>query len=249
VNGNGPAITSFSPLNGILANPITIKGTTFLSVASVKFNGTNAVFRVDSTSQITAFVPSGATSGPITVTTANGTATTVDHFFVGTPGIAPAISSFSPLNGSIGVGVTINGTNFTGVTAVKFNGTNASFTFNSGNRITAVVPFGASSGPISVMTPNGTTMSLDHFFFGVVGSSCAISSFSPTSGHIGSTVVINGTNFTPGATVRFNGTNASFVFNSGNRLTATLPSGATTGSISVTTPNNTATSTGIFTVN
>ncbi len=63
-----------------------------------------------------------------------------------------------------------------------------------------------------------------------------ISSFSPGSGAVGSTVTINGTNFVKGATdVTFNGVaSAVTVVNSG-QLTATVPAGATTGSIKVTT--------------
>ena len=48
------------------------------------FNGTAAVsFTVDSDAQVTATVPVGATSGPITVTTGAGTATSVGSFTVG----------------------------------------------------------------------------------------------------------------------------------------------------------------------
>ena len=39
------------------------------------------------------------------------------------PPPAPTITSFSPTSGSVGKKVTINGTNFTGATSVKFNGT------------------------------------------------------------------------------------------------------------------------------
>ena len=42
----------------------------------MKFNGTSATsFTVDNDGQITAAVPSGATSGPISVTTVTGTGT------------------------------------------------------------------------------------------------------------------------------------------------------------------------------
>jgi len=58
----------------------------------------------------------------------------------------PTITSFSPTSGPVGAGVTITGTNFTGATAVKFNGTSASFTVASSTSITTSVPSGATTG-------------------------------------------------------------------------------------------------------
>src|SRR5687767_11444130 len=56
----------------------------------------------------------------------------------GTP--APSISSFSPTSGGVGTTVTINGANFTGASAVRFNGQSASFSVVSSSQITASVP-------------------------------------------------------------------------------------------------------------
>jgi uncharacterized protein (TIGR03437 family) len=53
----------------------------------------------------------------------------------------------------------------------------------------------------------------------------------------------------PGSTVKFNGTaSASVSFVSTTRLKATVPSGATTGHIAVTTPAGTGSSAANFTV-
>jgi hypothetical protein len=79
-------------------------------------------------------------------------------------------------------------------------------------------------------------------------SAPTITSFSPTSGPVGTTVTINGTNFTGATSVKFNGVTATFIVNSATKITATVPTGATTGRISVTTPGGTATSTSDFTV-
>jgi hypothetical protein len=63
----------------------------------------------------------------------------------------PGVSSISPAVGHPGASVTITGANFTGVTAVKFsNNINAAFTINSNTQITATVPAGASTGPITI---------------------------------------------------------------------------------------------------
>jgi hypothetical protein len=59
-----------------------LTGSGFNGATSVAFNGTQAVFSVDNNMQITTSVPSGATSGTISVTTPGGTATSPAPFTV-----------------------------------------------------------------------------------------------------------------------------------------------------------------------
>jgi uncharacterized repeat protein (TIGR03803 family) len=68
------------------------------------------------------------------------------------------------------------------------------------------------------------------------------------SGKVGSTVQILGTNLIGTTSVTFNGTPASFTVLSGNFITAVVPSGATTGTVQVTTPSGTLTSNVAFRV-
>jgi uncharacterized repeat protein (TIGR01451 family) len=75
-----------------------------------------------------------------------------------------------------------------------------------------------------------------------------ISSFSPGSGPVGTTVTITGTNFFSTSTVRFNGVNATFTATTNTSITATVPSGATTGVLTVINASGTTNSTGTFTV-
>lgn len=73
------------------------------------------------------------------------------------------ITSFSPSSGTTGTGIFINGTGFTGATAVKIGGTSAtSFTVLNSSTIYAVVPV-TSSGAVEVT--NGTTTSLSGFTY------------------------------------------------------------------------------------
>ena len=76
-----------------------------------------------------------------------------------------------------------------------------------------------------------------------------ISSFAPTSGSVGTSVVINGTNLSSVTGVQFNGITASvWKIVSATQLSATIPLGATTGPIKVSTPTTSATSSASFTI-
>lgn len=242
-----PTISSFTPTSGPVGTYVTIRGTAFTAFTSVTFNGTAASsFFVDSPTYITAYVPTGATTGPISVTTADGTATSSSSFtVVSSP---PTISSFSPTSGPVGTSVDVHGTNFTGATSVKFNGTAAvNYTVDSDLELHATVPGGATTGPISVTTLGGTATSSSSFTVTVPPPS--ISSFAPTSGPVGTTVTITGNTFSGASSVTFNGAAAtSFTFVSSTTIASTVPVGATSGPISVTTPGGTATSAGSFTV-
>lgn len=157
-----PTISSFSPASGPVGATVTITGTGFTGATAVAFHGTAAAsFTVSSDTRISATVASGTTTGTVSVTTPLGTATSVTNFTVT---VAPAISSFNPGSGPTGTSVVITGSNFTGATAVAFNGTAASsFVVNSATQITAVVAAGATTGKITVTTAGGTATSASNF--------------------------------------------------------------------------------------
>ena len=64
----------------------------------------------------------------------------------------------------------------------------------------------------------------------------------PTSGGVGSVVQIMGNNLTGSTAVSFNGTAAQFTLVSGSNIQATVPAGAITGTVTVTTANKTLSS-------
>ena len=73
-------------------------------------------------------------------------------------------SGFVPRGGPVGTRVTLTGTGFLGATEVRFNGVGASeFEVLSPTSLRAVVPPEATSGPISVVTPNGMGVSTADF--------------------------------------------------------------------------------------
>jgi uncharacterized repeat protein (TIGR03803 family) len=158
-------------------------------------------------------------------------------------GLGPFVKTL-PTSGKLGAAVKILGTNLTGTTSVSFHGRAAAFSVISASEISTTVPAGATTGKVQVTTPGATLSS--NVVFRVMPM---ISSFSPTSGPAGTAVVITGESLTGATSVTFGGVKAtSFTVNSYTQITATVPSGAKTGRISVTTPGGTAVSAGIFTV-
>ncbi|MGO8683096.1 MAG: cadherin-like beta sandwich domain-containing protein, partial [Thermoleophilia bacterium] len=76
----------------------------------------------------------------------------------------PTLTAFTPTSGLVGSSVTLTGTNFSGATAVNFNGhPAASFTVRSATQIITHVPSGATSGAIRVTTSGGTATSAARF--------------------------------------------------------------------------------------
>jgi hypothetical protein len=239
----GPTIVSFSPSGGSPGTIVDITGTNFTSATAVAFNGTSATFTVTSDTVIQATVPAGATTGPLSVTTPSGTATTTGSFQIADP---PTITGFAPGGGRPGAGVGIEGSGFTGATAVTFNGVSASFTVTTSIHIEATVPAGATTGPISVATPAGTATSTSVF---TVGDPPTITSFAPASAPMGATVTISGTSFTSTSAVLFTqGVSASFTVISDTTIQATVPAGAMTGPLSVMTAVGGTSSSAPFTV-
>jgi hypothetical protein len=102
-----------------------------------------------------------------------------------------------------------------------------SYTVVANTQINAIVPPGSTSGQITVTTPGGSAQSLQGFFGAPI-----ITSVTPPAGVIGVTVTISGTNFFGATSVKFNGVSAPFT-NFTDSLLTSVPSGATTGPISI----------------
>jgi large repetitive protein len=70
--------------------------------------------------------------------------------------MGPVISKFRPISSLAGGTVVIVGKRLGHATQVSFDGLSAAIRANGTTRIKAVVPAGATSGPITVTTPYGT---------------------------------------------------------------------------------------------
>jgi uncharacterized repeat protein (TIGR03803 family) len=217
-----------------------ILGQGFTGTTAVSFNGVAAKFDNVSDTYMTADVPTGALTGPVTVTTFSSTLSSDRNFLV-----TPQITTFTPTSGVVGTSVTIAGVSLTQTTAVTIGTKAASFTVDSDTQITATVPVGAKTGEaITITTAGGTASSTDKFVVEPL-----IKSFTPTSGPAGTSVTITGNSFTGTTKVTFGGVAAtSYKAKSDTTVDALVPTGAVTGTIAVTTPGGPGTSTTKFTV-
>jgi uncharacterized repeat protein (TIGR03803 family) len=78
-----PQITSFKPTSGPVGTAVTITGVSLLQTTSVTFGGVKATtFTVNSDTQVTADVPTGAKTGKIGITTKGGKVTSSGTFTV-----------------------------------------------------------------------------------------------------------------------------------------------------------------------
>jgi uncharacterized repeat protein (TIGR03803 family) len=77
-------------------------------------------------------------------------------------GLAPFIKT-SPVASPVAEYIDIVGNDLTGATSVTFNGTPSSFTIFATTHILALVPAGATTGPVEVTTPSGTLSSYFNF--------------------------------------------------------------------------------------
>ncbi|RDH39972.1 MAG: phospholipase [Candidatus Aquirickettsiella gammari] len=231
-----PTIITLDPIVGPVAggNNLTINGRGFIGAFRVMFGNNSATFTINSDSKITAKVPTGVV-GPVDVmvTTQNGTAITSSAYIYSA---VPAITTLNPSTGPLvgGNTVVINGHGFITATGVSFGGSEADFTVDSDQQITAKVPGGPLFLPgnptvdVVVVTPGGTATASNFYTYAPIP---VITALAPTKGSVagGDTVKISGLGFTNASGVSFGGSGAIgavFTVNSDNQIIATVPAHA-----------------------
>ena len=153
--------------------------------------------------------------------------------------------SLVPTSGKVGKIVGILGQGFSSSSVVKFDGMQATAVKNTGSTFLSVtVPPGALTGSVTVTT-GSTTLTSNKIF----RMTPQVLSFKPTTGTVGTVVTITGVSLTQTTKVTFGGVAATnFTVNSDTQVTATVPTGAKTGKLAVTTAGGVATSSEVFTV-
>ncbi len=204
-----PALTSFTPTSGTIGTSVVITGTGFTGATSVKFNGTSATtYSVDSATQITATVPTGATTGTISVTAANITATSTGSFTV-LSSVSVAVSPASVLEsgpplvytftrtGALNAAITVNfsltgtatyGTDYTQTGADTYN--------TATNTGTVTFAVNATTATVTLTPVSDTTIEPDETAIVTLAAGSGYSAVAPTS----ATGTIQNDDFTPVAT-------------------------------------------------
>ncbi|MFY9574616.1 MAG: IPT/TIG domain-containing protein, partial [Blastocatellia bacterium] len=262
-----PSIASINPSRSRTGEIVVIHGERFDGRApsrnTVRFTRagggqTAAQVLAAGSISLSVIVPQDAATGPVTVQTDGGTATSAANLEI-IP--QPVIADFNPKSGQIGTTVTITGAGLKsaqGDTVVTFAGPGARLqalvSFASPIEVRAAVPEGALTGPINVQTEGGTAASATNFQ--VVVTAPVISDFDPKSGQVGSSVTLTGASLMAGTLAP----SVTFAGSGGTRLTAlvtsaspssvraTVPNAAVTGTIQLTTAGGTASTPGPFTV-
>jgi len=98
-----------------------------------------------------------ATNGAFYGTTTQGGATNDGTVFSLSVGLGSFVET-NPISGTVGIKLTILGSNLAGATSVTFNGTEATFKA-SRTHTTSTVPTGATTGTVKVVTPKKTLKS------------------------------------------------------------------------------------------
>lgn len=154
---HGPSIVGFSPLSGAPGTAVTIAGQGFSNTMNgntVKFNNVTATVNSATSTQIVAVVPAGATSGPISVATADGTAYSANSFSVlpaaTQPPVAPTGVSATAGNARVTVAwSSVSGANSYNI----YWSTTSGVTKASGNKLA-----GVTSPYVHTGLTNGTTI-------------------------------------------------------------------------------------------
>lgn len=204
----GPTLTSFAPTTSSEAGgtSIFIFGTGFATGATIEIGGVPCnSSTVMSTTQIECEAPAMA-AGTYTIVVTNTDGSTVSSSTQITYNAAPTITSITPVVGPIagGTTLTITGTGFlTGATAYLNTLTCGSATVLTPTSMTCVTPATttATTYTLRVVNPDGQTATLSNAF--TYFSTPTITTISPTAGALagGTTLTVNGTNFSTGATV------------------------------------------------
>lgn len=238
-----PTVTTISPTStpaGSATFTLTVNGSSFLSGASVLWNGGALTTTYVSGTKLTASVPAAnvASSGVATITVRQPNltlSTTSATFTIASP--IPVVTSISPANTpAMGASfvLTVSGSLFQSGAKVLWNASALTTTFVSSTQLTATVPAAniASIGTatITVKQADGST-STTSATFTITNPVPVLTALTPTSTTVGTaslTLSATGTGFVSGASSIQFGSLTLPATKSGSYWTATVPGTALT---------------------
>jgi hypothetical protein len=229
------AILPASALAGSADLTVTITGANFMNASTVRWNGSDRQTVFQSATKLSAVISASDLASPaaaqVTVfNPAPGGGSSAAGAFTVAPRI-PSISSISPVSalaGSADLTLTLNGTNFMGLSTVLWSGAPLPTVVVSSAQLTALIPAGDLAAPataqVTVLNPGSGSSSAGVFAVGPrVPSIVAMSPASAMAGSAGLTLTIDGTNFTSSSTVLWAGAALQTVAVSSAQLTAVIP--------------------------
>lgn len=239
-----PTVTGISPAAGSTGSQqpdVTITGTNLAENTLVRFGSAGGVVQSAATdgSSLVVTPPVRDAVGPVTVTVTNvfeGQQKSASAVAGYTYSLAPAtVTALSTTSAIPGTPVTITGTSFVGVTAVRFGSTSVPFTWLNGTTLYATVPVtptGAHGTSQQVVVVNGTGTASTGGPSWTWDAKPAITGMSVSTGAASSSVTLTGTGFT-GLTsdVRFGSVQATVTAGSATSLTVTVPRTPSAGSL------------------
>ena len=247
-----PVIKEIFPGSAIAKAPIVIKGLNLQNVSKIQF-GTKVVTdfnpATNTDSSVNVRVPDSLPLGEtfVQVYESDGKGYSAYKFTVLLTPPVPKIASVTPITGLPGDVITITGINFSLVRSVKFAGVNASFapTADTNTIMKVTVPWDAVAGDQFIKLTN--TNGADSIAFNV-NRKPVITSFTPGSVRAGDVSTVKGLRFNGATSVKLGTTATAFTVLNDSILTLTVPAGALSGNVSITTPNGTGVSTSALTV-
>jgi len=184
-----PAITEIGPNPAKSGSDITIKGSDLDLVTGVVFGGgVNGTIVSKDTAELIVTVPETAVEGTITLNTASDkSVSSADELML----VMPTITAFMPTETKTNAEITISGTDLDMVTTVIFTGDLQVAVSGMENEIVVKVPTGTATGPFTLVTTNGSTVT-SATDLTILASNVPIITNMPSSVKPGEVLVIEG---------------------------------------------------------
>ena len=240
-----PVITSVSATTGKKGQAIDIVGTnlgdalgstvTLFTAATTKTAAVSTpvtVLSVNATgTRLTVSSPALTQKGYFKVTNSGGTATATSLFSASATTTAkPTITLTSSLVKEVGSTFTLSGSNLASASAIAIGGVSAPFTIVNATTVVVTVPANVVSGSTISATNLGGTVTSSKFVY-----QAAVVSDYTKSARVGQSVTITGKNLKATSVVFGGNKSGKIVSSSATSLTVTVPTGALSGAIKITT--------------
>ena len=219
---NTPEATPIKDRNIKAGEILSIKGTSFDQIVSVKFEGATvnaADFKSQSVAEITVAVPAKATDGTFYVVTKSGIEVPVGNIITVVP--TQLVATPNPVKN--GAELTITGKDMDLITGIAFpNAAESKLNKVETTKVTSTVPEDAQEGDITLSLANGKTVTVAYTLVKPTVASCT-----PAAITAGDKTIIKGTDLDLVASITFPGdveqTVEKFAAQNANAIAVTVP--------------------------